>query len=213
MAKEATEFPINFGYGRKLFPFYGSISEDGYSGTVAPAHHGDDRAQPTGGIVRVCGTIIGYTGATGTVTGSHLHNDKYKAGRHPGGVYVSSANRTYFPPASGFFTPGTVTFAGNAGTAGNMVTIKGTDGFYYRFLHLSKISVKVGQVIRGSKLMLSETRARRLFKDTRGRLPSAAELKVLMATEVTGEWNIMYDKQYNHSGAVEYRRKKSEAGL
>lgn len=213
MAKEADQFPVNFGYGRKLWPYYGTISEDGYSGTVAPAHHGDDRAQPTGGIVRVCGTIIGYTGSTGASTGPHLHNDKYKTGKFSGGIYINKANRTYFPPDSGFFTPGTVVFAGNAGSAGNMVTIKGTDGFYYRFLHLSKTNVKVGRVIRKAKLMLSETRARRLFREVRGRLPSSKELKVIMDTEVTGDWNIMFDKQYNHSGATAYRKKKSDAGL
>lgn len=218
----ADEYPINFPYGKKLSPFYGSMIPDGYNGTVAPAHHGDDRACPIGTPVRVGDTIIGYTGKTGTVTGPHLHNDKYKPGRYSSGVYIGgSVNRTYFKPSNGFDISGKVILSTYSGTAGNMVVIQGNDGYFYRYLHLNSRAVSVGKVINvyeedGEMVVpLTETRARRQFYSERGRLPTDDELSSIMKKKimVTPEWNAFYDAQYNHPGAVTFRKKKVAAGL
>lgn len=151
-------YPIYFPYGAKLFPFYGSVADgDGFNGTIAPAHHGDDRTGATGGEVIVSGKQIGLSGATGTVTGPHLHNDKYKQGKYTG-VYVAAFNRTYFKPTDAFGITGTVIFAGDAGTAGKMVEIQATNGYNYRFLHLSRIDVGVGDIIKADD-MTSRTTA------------------------------------------------------
>jgi len=44
------------------------------------------------------GQVLGYMGNTGNSTGRHLHLDVSKSGRHSGGYYVSSQDRTYFDP-------------------------------------------------------------------------------------------------------------------
>lgn len=51
----------------------------------------------TGDVVKK-GQVLGYLGNTGNSTGRHLHVDVSKAGKHSGGYYVSSQNRTYFDP-------------------------------------------------------------------------------------------------------------------
>lgn len=134
----AIDYPITLGFGAKLKPYYGTLAEDGYVGTVAPAHHGIDYGAPAWTLIVVSGTTIGFVGATGAVTGVHLHTDKNPS----------------FPATSGYVNPtgwqnirGVVVFSGLAGTAGNMVVVKATDGYYYRFLHMARISSGVGAIV------------------------------------------------------------------
>lgn len=62
---------------------------------------------------------------------------------HCGLDLISYIDRNVYSPL-----PGTVIFAGNAGTAGNMVMIKSPQGQYeHRFMHLDSVKVKVGQTV------------------------------------------------------------------
>lgn len=121
----AIDYPITLGFGATSSPY-----------SSASPHHGIDYATPMNTPVIVSGKTIGWTGETGYAFGPHLHVDK---------------NPNY-PAAKGYQNPsgwsnitGIVTFVGAAGTAGNMIVIKGDA--YYRFLHLNSYNVKVGDKI------------------------------------------------------------------
>lgn len=124
--KTAIDYPISF-------PYHGTPY------TIYPKHHGTDYGCPTGTPVVVSGKTLGRSGNTGYSTGPHLHVDK--ATRYP-----SDSLLYYRNPKGWEDISGTVHFAGEAGSAGNMVVIK-SGKYYYRFLHLSKISVKIGDKV------------------------------------------------------------------
>lgn len=138
MAKTAKDYQVTFGYNQPYPSWLWS--------TLGRLHKGEDRATPTGVRVEVNGRLIGWTGNTGTSTGPHLHTDKYVS---------RIANwlgfpRQYFKPTDSFDIKGggRVVYAGWLGTAGYTVIIKRrttpTDKrrIFYRYLHLSKTSVK-----------------------------------------------------------------------
>lgn len=126
-------YPITLGYKATYMPYYGP------GGSLYPGHHGIDYGTPTGVSVTIKGKTIAKTGATGLVSGPHVHIDKSTTG--------SRNYADYRNPSDWDQIEGIVTFAGNAGTAGNMIIIKSKSGYFYRFLHLSKILVKVGDKI------------------------------------------------------------------
>lgn len=132
--KSAEQYPISF-------PYHGTPY------TIYPKHHGTDYAAPIGTPVVISGVTIGLTGNTGYSTGPHLHVDR--ADRYPASRLEHYSNPT--TPTKWYNIQGTVVFAGNAGSAGNMVVIKTPKGNYFRFLHLSKINAKVGQKITSLK--------------------------------------------------------------
>lgn len=110
----------------------------------ANPHHGIDYVERRGTLVPVSGVNIGRVGATGEAFGSHLHVDKNKK------LWVTSG---YVDPSDWKTITGTVVFAGDAGTAGLCVVIQATNGYFYRFLHLSAILVVVGQKITKEVIM------------------------------------------------------------
>ena len=123
---------VTLGFKATYMPFYGR------GGSIYPYHHGIDYADELDTPVVVNGTQVGLMGKTGAATGVHVHVDKSKS-------YPSSF-AGYVDPSDWRTITGTVVFAGNAGTAGNMVVVK-TSTHYYRFLHLNKITVKQGQKV------------------------------------------------------------------
>lgn len=139
----ASDYPVAFGFLAQDGKYYGP------NGSVGLYHLGDDRYTPVGTEYRVLGTLLGYTGATGTVGGPHCHSGKWKPGNLPGGYYVAKYDHTYFSPADVFQVGGTVTEVRtqSIGDAGKFVRWFGPDGFTREVFHLSSVSVKVGDKI------------------------------------------------------------------
>lgn len=123
------QYPINFGYGETT-----TLNGRPYT------HRGNDYPlinQP----VLINGTKIGISGATGLVSGPHVH---VQAGRD------EWAQQTIDPtPYVG--KPGTVVKTSSASQWGNYVCVRvgGVNVFY---CHLSTIDVQVGQVIGGEEM-------------------------------------------------------------
>lgn len=122
----AQDYKVTFGYGA-----YGSA---GY--TQAKPHRGNDRACPIGTTVIIAGTQIGLTGATGLVTGPHLHT---QAG-------TDLACQNTFNPTPLEFKPGTVVNTGVGNQWGNFVTVQ-VGSQYITYCHLSRITCSKGQVL------------------------------------------------------------------
>lgn len=120
----ASDYQISFPYGATSTPY-----------SPAHPHRGDDRPCPTGTPVVLAGTQIGLTGATGFVSGPHLHIQEWNG----------NVANTRKPQNS--FKPGTVVQAATSSDFGNYVTIQCADGWNDSYCHLSRIDVKVGQVI------------------------------------------------------------------
>lgn len=130
----AKDFPVSFGFKAQDGHYYGP------SGVVGPFHHGVDYSCPTGTPVVISGVTISHSGATGIVSGAHLHVDK-----RPVGSPITDRN-SFVNPLDWWNITGVVTFAGSAGSAGNMVAIH-SGGWEFRFLHNSTLNVKVGDKI------------------------------------------------------------------
>lgn len=172
---------------RVTFPFKGQDGKYyGPNGIVGEFHLGDDRATPSNTIIKILGTLIGYSGNTGISSGPHTHAEKWKEGRHAGGVYVAKYNRTYWKPTNIFNAPGTVIYVGYLGAAGNTVRWKGDDGFTYGIFHLNRVSIK-----RGAKIMavpkVKKVYMDRIVEHFLGRKPNSAEVKN-WPNKVTYEW-------------------------
>lgn len=129
MSMSVQDFPINFPYGATSAPY-----------SAAHPHRGDDRACPVGTAVIIGGQTIGLTGATGNVTGAHLHLQEWK----------DNYANTRKPQNS--FQGGTVTNIDPTGTQGDgsfgkFITIQTSDGWNDTYCHLSQINVKIGDVV------------------------------------------------------------------
>lgn len=166
-AKTASDYPVTFAFKEQDGYYYGP------NGIVGLYHHGEDRAMSIGVPVVVAGATIGKSGNTGQSGGPHVHIDKRKAG-------TLTSFRANFVNPKGWVNikKATVTFAGNAGSAGNMIALK--DGIYeYRFLHLDKINVKVGQVIKEKNMATILTRAlvKKEYLANRGTAPNEKDYK------------------------------------
>lgn len=113
-------------------------------------HRGIDYGCPTGTPVVVNGVTIGLSGATGAVTGPHLH-----VGRFVNGAATDPG------VGKGFQLDGATVFdTGYDTTNGNYVRINGS-GALWVYLHLSKINVTKGQQLKGATPMPGESTADR----------------------------------------------------
>ena len=130
----AKDYPVTFSFKAQDGYYYGP------SGVVGPFHHGVDYGCPTETPVVISGVTISHSGATGTVSAPHLHVDK-----RPVGSPITDRN-AFVNPLDWWNITGVVTFAGPAGSAGNMVTIH-SGGWEFRFLHNSTLNVKAGDRI------------------------------------------------------------------
>jgi murein DD-endopeptidase MepM/ murein hydrolase activator NlpD len=125
MAKSAKDYPVTFPYGATSSPY-----------SKAYPHQGDDRACPSGTPVKVNGVQIGLVGSTGWSTGPHLHVGKWANGR------------SYNPNKQGFsFKNAKVTEINQDSKNGKYVRVQ-ADGYSWVYLHLSKQTAKVGQVLK-----------------------------------------------------------------
>lgn len=104
-------------------------------------HNGIDYGCPMATPVVVNGVTIGLSNNTGASTGPHLHVGKYVGGtvQDPG-------------VGNGFqFNSAVVYDTGSDSTNGNFVRITG-DGALWNYLHLQKILVTKGQVLKGGDM-------------------------------------------------------------
>lgn len=129
----AQDFGVTFDYGRTSPPY-----------SANSPHRGQDRDCPYGTSLVAGGTQIGLTGNTGYVlpkpspnnpyAGSHLHVQEWH-------TYPSNTRK---PQNS--FKGGVVVHTSFSSDFGNYVTIQ-KDGWNTSYCHLSRIDVKVGQII------------------------------------------------------------------
>lgn len=128
----ASQYPVTTEYGCiKGYPLHQNLCGAGYG-----FHKGRDRAMPTGTQVVIGDTTIGLSGNTGASTGAHLHI----------GAYPESTGATMNPKPYEFKI-GTVHSTGYTSTNGNYVRVK-VGSTIVIYLHLSKILVNVGHVIK-----------------------------------------------------------------
>jgi hypothetical protein len=120
----------------------------GYSKAYGSKFHtGEDRPAPRGTPVTVNGVTIGLVGTTGYSTGYHLHVGKWGGGGH-------------YPPNGGGATLSNakVTEIDTAGKTPNGRFVRVQSGNYsWVYLHLDKVLVKVGQVLKGEEMFNGRT--------------------------------------------------------
>lgn len=155
------DYPISTPFGAvKGYPLNPIPDKPGYG-----FHNGIDYACPTGTPLVVNGVTIALTNNTGASTGSHCHVGKYVNGQvqDPG-------------VGNGFqFNSAVVYDTGQDATNGIYVRITG-DGALWNYLHLEKVLVTKGQVLKGGNMPLTQGQQDRLIKGMLGRDPTAQEL-------------------------------------
>lgn len=126
--KTAKDYRVTFPYGATRPPY-----------SPSHPHKGNDRAMPTGVPIVIGDTTIGLSGASGKVTGPHLHT---QAGKD------FHTQRTVKPDRLEF-KPGVVANrrTDNEGEWGRFVTIQ-VGKEYITYAHLDKVNVKVGDRIK-----------------------------------------------------------------
>lgn len=128
---DASQYPVTLGY-KATTPPYGTA--------LRPYHKGIDYGCPAGTPVVVNGVQIGLSGATGFVTGAHLHV----------GRFVNGADTN---PAGGFkFNSAVVTEIGYDINNGNFVRLQ-ADGASWVYCHLNSTNVTKGQVLKGEPMV------------------------------------------------------------
>lgn len=132
--KDASQYPISFPYGATTDPY-----------SPAHPHRGDDRACPVGTPVIINGVTIGLTGATGKVTGPHLHiqewHNNYLDIRKPQNAFKGGVVTNIDPTQSQ-----------GDGSFGKFISVKTADGWTDSYCHLSRIDVKVGDKLEGEEM-------------------------------------------------------------
>lgn len=141
--KDASQYPITELFGcRPGYPLNTNICPPGQG-----YHNGIDYGCPSGTDIIVNGTVIGISGATGEVTGPHLHVGRWVNG-----------SSTDPGAGNGFkFQSAVVTEVGQDPTNGKYVRIQG-DGASWVYLHMSNNGkVKVGQILQSQNKELTMT--------------------------------------------------------
>ena len=183
-------FPISLGFRGIFMPYYGP------GGSIAPFHHGEDYACPSGTDLVIDGVKVADSGATGTVTGAHCHVDKRPIGADINNRY------SFVDPGNWWTISGAkVVFAGWSGSAGNLLSIQHS-GYEYRFLHLSAINKKVGDVIKGV-VMLSKQMANVLYRFYLGRAPSDTEISSWVGKKTADQLETALRNGSTFAGRVE----------
>lgn len=158
----ANQYPVTFGYKAQDGYYYGP------NGIVGKYHRGNDRPTPSGTPVVVGTQVIGLTGATGLVSGPHLHTQACTAGSN----YSNDLD-----PAPYEFKYGTVVGAGWHSQFGNHIVIR-TNGVDLTYAHLSKINVTVGQVIGVNESMFQTIEeVKEAYLQMRGKVGTDAEMR------------------------------------
>lgn len=135
---DASQFPVTEGFGcQPGYPLNTGVCPPGQG-----YHNGIDYGCPSGTSIVVNGVVIGISGATGYVTGPHLH-----VGRWVGGVATNPG------VGGGFhFASAMVTGVSEDATNGKYVRVQG-DGASWVYLHMSDNSkVKIGQILQGGNV-------------------------------------------------------------
>lgn len=123
----AQDYPIGFPYGGTDGYYYGP------NGIIGPYHRGNDYYTPTGTDLVVNGQLIGKTGATGKVSGPHIHVQLSPE--------VNPTGREWIVPDA------VVVATGSTSIEGNYIQLRGSDGYVRMYFHLSEIYVTKGQTI------------------------------------------------------------------
>ena len=181
MVKTAADYGISFRYGATDRPY-----------SPSHPHRGDDRACPMGTPV-VCGGVnIGLVGMTGLATGPHVHIQEWQG----------SVSNTRKPQNS--FKGGVVTAATSSSDFGNYVTVT-LGGWNTTYAHLSKINVKVGQVLSGTtaggKLMDTDAKVGAQYFTLRGNSGTAAERKAWIGKSYEEFNKVAKPEAANHAKA------------
>lgn len=138
--RTAKSYPITYKFGYSVA--YGS----GF-------HTGVDRGTPYGTPLIVNKTLIGYTGNTGYVLPAPTKKNP-KAGSHLHLTRISFTGKLVDPKKTGFklrhigIRKPRVHKIGKDSRNGNYVIIKNWQGTQFYYCHLSKITCKVGDIIK-----------------------------------------------------------------
>lgn len=158
---QASQYPITTDFGWiKGYP----LNIDPTTGLGF--HRGQDRFMPVGTPVFVNGVEIGLSGATGDVTGPHLHIGKFIGG--------SAVN----PNGQGFNLSSPFVYdTGFDSTDGNYIRLQDSAGVMWVYLHLSQTLVSKAQILEGVIAMPSEAEVKSVFQTYAVGTPSVKQIK------------------------------------
>ena len=143
MANTAQDYKVKYGYG---------LTTNGWSKKYP--HRGNDRPAPCGTPVVIGNTRIGLSGVTGKAFGCHLHTQA--------GTDIACQNT--FDPTPLDFKPGRVVNTGRGVQWGNFVTLR-VETRYITYAHLSRIDVRVGDIIKAGTIKKEDDVYEKRYKD------------------------------------------------
>lgn len=153
-------------------------------------HRGIDYGCPTGTPVEINNTVIGLSGASGAVTGPHLHVGKF-------------VNGAPVDPTGGFeLSDAVVSEVGSDSINGNFVKLKTADALWV-YLHLSKVLVSKGQVIKGEDMGQIEALTKQR-DDVTNKLIEAEKANIATGEEVTKAFLTVQKKEPSKEQYVFY---------